>query len=229
MQARKSGTARHRQARGGDTGDPGAGIFSSESKTGVSVIYVHILESYTEMRPIYDDLRRKVDRVRPDLPDGVIGPIVNDEFGDVFGIIVALTGEGYTYAELKEVADDVRNELLLLSETAKVEIQGAQEERVFRVQQRAARRIRPVPAAACPDPRHAQHHHPRGGRDDGGGAHRARADGQFRVRGGSPALVIKLPGRQDLLYLETWRRLPGLHRSPESMMRYAARRASGWP
>ena len=51
---------------------------SSESKTGVSLIYVHILESYSEMRPIYDDLRRKVDRVRPDLPDGVIGPIVND-------------------------------------------------------------------------------------------------------------------------------------------------------
>jgi len=76
------------------------------------------------MDPIWDDLRRKVDKVRGELPDGIFGPIVNDDFGDVYGIIATITGEGYTPAELKEVADEVRDEILLIPETAKVEILG---------------------------------------------------------------------------------------------------------
>ncbi|MCA9402547.1 MAG: efflux RND transporter permease subunit [Candidatus Omnitrophica bacterium] len=104
---------------------------SSESKTGVSLIFVNIKESYSEMRPIWDDLRRKVDSARSELPEGIRGPFVDDEFGDVFGIIIGLTGEGYDYAELKKIADEVRDELLTLGEVAKVEIQGAQEERIF--------------------------------------------------------------------------------------------------
>ncbi len=103
----------------------------SESKTGVSVLYVNVKESYKEMRPIWDSLRRKVERAQSDLPVGVIGPFVNDEFGDVFGTIVTITGEGFNYADLKEVADDMQDELLRLEEVAKVEIVGAQEERVF--------------------------------------------------------------------------------------------------
>ncbi len=110
---------------------PELDFIASESKTGVSLIFVNMQESYTEMRPIWDDLRRKVERVVSDLPEGIIGPIVNDEFGDVFGTIVTLTGDGYSYAELKEIADDVRDELLLIPEVAKVEIYGDQEERVF--------------------------------------------------------------------------------------------------
>lgn len=104
---------------------------TSLSKTGVSILYVNIQEKYRQMRPIWDDLRRKVDRVRPDLPEGTVGPFVNDEFGDVFGILIALTGEGFSYAALKEVADQVRKSLLLLPDAAKVEILGAQQERVF--------------------------------------------------------------------------------------------------
>ena len=77
---------------------------TSQSKTGVSIIMVNILESYKEMRPIWDDLRRKVERVAPELPDSVRGPFVNDEFGDVFGTIVTVTGDGFSYAELKEIA-----------------------------------------------------------------------------------------------------------------------------
>lgn len=110
---------------------PEVDFISSESKTGVSIIYVNILESYKKMRPIWDDLRRKVDSARGDLPDGIRGPFVNDDFGDVFGTILTITGEGYTYAELKKVADQVRDELLLIEEVAKVDIYGAQEERIF--------------------------------------------------------------------------------------------------
>ncbi|NIM20448.1 MAG: AcrB/AcrD/AcrF family protein [Candidatus Latescibacteria bacterium] len=110
---------------------PEVDFISSESKTGVSIIYVSILESYKKMRPIWDDLRRKVGGVRENLPDGIRGPFVNDDFGDVFGTVITITGEGYTYAELKNVADQVRDELLLIEEVAKVDIYGAQEERIF--------------------------------------------------------------------------------------------------
>jgi multidrug efflux pump subunit AcrB len=104
----------------------------SESKTGASVIFVNIEERYRHMRPIWDKLRRKVEKARAELPaTGIIGPVVNDEFGDVFGILINLTGDGFSYRELKEVADEVRNEFLLLDLVAKVEIYGAQEERIF--------------------------------------------------------------------------------------------------
>ncbi|MDA0739256.1 MAG: efflux RND transporter permease subunit [Nitrospirae bacterium] len=103
----------------------------SESKTGVSMIYVNILESHRNMRPIWDNLRRKVDKAAQDLPDGVRGPFVNDEFGDVFGIVLTVTGDGFNYRDIKNVADDVRDELLRQSEVAKVDIYGDQEERIF--------------------------------------------------------------------------------------------------
>ena len=110
---------------------PELDVARSESKTGVSIIFVDIQERYRDMQPIWDKLRRKVDKARSDLPDGVIGPTVNDEFGDVFGILMMLTGDGFTYRELKEVADAVRDELLLIEDVAKVEIFGAQDERLF--------------------------------------------------------------------------------------------------
>ena len=111
---------------------PELDFISSESKTGVSLVYVNFREEFKEMRPLFDDLRRKVEKAEDDLPEDVIGPIVNDEFGDVFGIILSITGgEEFTYRELKDIADEVRDELLLIEEVAKVEIYGAQEERIF--------------------------------------------------------------------------------------------------
>jgi multidrug efflux pump subunit AcrB len=104
---------------------------SSESKNGISIVYVKIRAEYREMRPIWDSLRRKVTDVSPQLPDGVIGPFVNDEFGDVFGTVVSVTGDGFDYAELKNVADEVRDEVLLIADVAKVDIYGDQEERIF--------------------------------------------------------------------------------------------------
>jgi multidrug efflux pump subunit AcrB len=103
----------------------------SQSKTGVSVIYVNIKERYRELRPIWDDLRRKVSAAAPRLPAGVIGPVVNDEFGDVFGIVATITGEGFSYAQLKDFGDEVRDELLRIDEVAKVDVYGEQEERIF--------------------------------------------------------------------------------------------------
>ena len=104
---------------------------NSESRTGVSVIYVNIREEFKEMRPIWDNLRRKVDSVEPNLPEDIQGPFVDDEFGDVYPILFSMTGDGFSYMELKDIADDLRDELLRIKSVAKVDIMGAQEERLF--------------------------------------------------------------------------------------------------
>ncbi len=103
----------------------------SESRTGISIVKVNYKESYKQMRPIFDDLRRKIEDVAQDLPDGVTGPFVNDEYGDVFGSVYALTGDGFSNAELKDVADAIRDRLLKEPDIAKVSIHGAQDEVVF--------------------------------------------------------------------------------------------------
>ncbi|MEO1201881.1 MAG: efflux RND transporter permease subunit, partial [Pseudomonadota bacterium] len=103
----------------------------SESRTGISIITVNFKESYRVMRPIFDDLRRKVEAVVEDLPLEAATPVVNDEFGDVFGSVYTLTGDGFSYAELKEVADELRDILLKEPDIAKVEIHGAQQEVIF--------------------------------------------------------------------------------------------------
>lgn len=110
---------------------PELDFINSESRTGTSIVTVNIKESYKNMRPIWDNLRRKVEDVTGDMPEGAIGPFVNDEFGDIFGIVITVTGEGFTYAELNNVAEDLQSELQSLADVAKVEIYGVQEERVF--------------------------------------------------------------------------------------------------
>ncbi len=102
----------------------------SESRTGVSIVIVALKENVTNLRPIFDNLRRKVESIQSQLPTGVV-PDINDELGDVFGIIVGLTGEGFSYSELKDVADEIRDGLIKIPDAAKVEIAGAQEERIF--------------------------------------------------------------------------------------------------
>lgn len=110
---------------------PELDFIASTTKAGLSVIHVNIRASFKDMRPIWDDLRRKVDAGRDALPEGVIGPSVDDEFGDVFGFIYGITGPDFSFRELKDIADEVRDELLLLPDAAKVEIAGDQQEHIF--------------------------------------------------------------------------------------------------
>ncbi|MGB0678886.1 MAG: efflux RND transporter permease subunit, partial [Polyangiales bacterium] len=110
---------------------PELDYITSESRTGISIITVNIKNRYKVMRPIWDNLRRKVDRAARALPVGVGQPQVNDEFGDTFNLIFTIGSDGFSYAEIKDIADDVRDELLRIADVAKVDILGAQEERVF--------------------------------------------------------------------------------------------------
>ena len=110
---------------------PELDFVKSESRTGISIISVNIKESYRDLHPIWDNLRRKIEAAQVELPPESQPSVVNDEFGDVFGIVIGLTGEGYDYRELKDIADQTRDAMLRLSETAKVQVFGEQQEHIF--------------------------------------------------------------------------------------------------
>ena len=112
---------------------PHLDFLRSYSKPGESVVYVFVKDSSRpdEIRDTWYQVRKKVGDIRGTLPQGVVGPFFNDEFGDTFGNIYALTGDGYTYAQMKEAADRIRNQLLRVKDVAKVDLVGEQDERIY--------------------------------------------------------------------------------------------------
>jgi multidrug efflux pump len=104
----------------------------SYSKPGETTIILQLRESTPpkETAASWYQVRKKIGDIRATLPAGVNGPYFNDEFGDTYGSIVALSGEGFTYAEVKDYADFVRQQLLRVKSVAKVELFGVQDERI---------------------------------------------------------------------------------------------------
>lgn len=105
----------------------------SYSRPGESLIFLSTKDSTpaTEIPNVWYQARKKIGDIRHTLPNGVEGPTFNDEFGDVYGNLYALTGDGYDYAELKRQAESVRAELLRVDEVAKVDFFGEQKQRVY--------------------------------------------------------------------------------------------------
>jgi multidrug efflux pump subunit AcrB len=106
----------------------------SESVRGRSIVSAIIQDRYnkTKIPQVWDELRRKVNDVQAQLPPSVRGKsIVIDDFGDVFGIFLAITGDGYTQSELRRYADFLRRELLLVPNVNKVDLFSEQQEVVF--------------------------------------------------------------------------------------------------
>ncbi len=109
---------------------PEVKTISSESRTGLSIITVELRETVNDLSPVWNDLRRKVEGVISELPQGVV-PSVDDELGDVYGTVIALTADGFSSAEMKEIAEQVRDVFLKIDDVSKVEIRGIQQERVY--------------------------------------------------------------------------------------------------
>lgn len=105
---------------------------NSTSRTGLSIVSVTLKDQVSpeELQSIWDKLRRKLNGIR-DLPNGVKPDLNDDDVGVVYGIIVGLISDGYSYTEMKDYADDLRDELINLDDAAKVEYGGVQDERVF--------------------------------------------------------------------------------------------------
>jgi multidrug efflux pump len=112
---------------------PNADKIRSYSKPGESTILFQVKDSTraAEVNNIWYTVRKKVGDIRGTLPTGVQGPFFNDEFGDVFGVIYALEADGFSDAEVKTFADEVRQKLLRVTDVNKVELMGVQDEKLF--------------------------------------------------------------------------------------------------
>ncbi len=112
---------------------PYADKIRSYSKPGVSQITLELRDSSkpSEVANVWYTVRKKIGDMRGTLPQGVQGPFFNDDFGDVYGVIYALEGDGFNYAELKTFADAARLELLLVPDVGKVALFGDQDEKLF--------------------------------------------------------------------------------------------------
>ncbi|MEH6530554.1 MAG: efflux RND transporter permease subunit [Photobacterium frigidiphilum] len=106
---------------------------NSVSSRGLSQITVTMKNNYgpDDLPQIWDELRRKVNDIRPNLPPGVADPSIIDDFGDVYGIMLAITGDGYSYKELNDYVDYFRREIELVDGVGKVSVSGTQQEQVF--------------------------------------------------------------------------------------------------
>ena len=105
---------------------------SSTSRSGLSVVNVTLKDEVAaqKMQAVWDRLRRKLNALQG-LPQGVTPSLNDDGVGDVYGIVVGLTSDGYSYAEMKTYADDIKDALIKIPDAAKVEMGGEQEERIF--------------------------------------------------------------------------------------------------
>ncbi len=105
----------------------------SFTRAGTTTIFVDLVGS-AQGRDVSDtwyEVRKKVGDMRHTLPQGIVGPFFNDEFGDTFGIIYAFTADGFTHRELRDTVEDVRSQLLTVPDVSKIDILGAQDEVIY--------------------------------------------------------------------------------------------------
>lgn len=112
---------------------PNLDTLRSFSRAGETTIFVDLLGS-TSAREVSDtwyEVRKKVADMRHTLPQGLVGPFFNDEFGDTFGIIYAFTADGFTQRELRDYVENIRSELLFVPDVSRIDILGAQNEVIY--------------------------------------------------------------------------------------------------
>jgi multidrug efflux pump subunit AcrB len=112
---------------------PHLDFLRSYTKAGVTTIFVNLKGSTTakQVPDVWYHVRKSIGDMRHTLPAGVVGPGFNDDFGDTFGIIYGFTADGFSHRELRDYVEKVRSELLHVADVSKIEILGAQDERIF--------------------------------------------------------------------------------------------------
>ena len=105
---------------------------TSISSAGFSQITIEMKPTYRkdDLKQIWDELRNKVNDLKTQLPPGVATPHVIDDFGDVYGVLLAISGDGYSYEEIKDYVDYLRRELVLIKGVGKITVSGEQQEQV---------------------------------------------------------------------------------------------------
>jgi multidrug efflux pump subunit AcrB len=113
----------------------------SYTEPGESVVFVYLKDSTpaSDVPDLWYQVRKKVGDIKQTLPQGVQGPFFNDEFGDTYALIFALTSDGFSHRELRDYAERVRAEMLRVTDVAKIDLLGTQDENLFGVLYSAAR------------------------------------------------------------------------------------------
>ena len=112
---------------------PHLDFLRSFTRAGVTTIFVNLKGSANakEVADTWYQVRKNIGDIRHTLPAGIVGPGFNDDFGDTFGIIYGFTSDGFTHRELRDRVEDIRSQLLLVPDVSKIEVLGAQDERIF--------------------------------------------------------------------------------------------------
>src|SRR4249920_66636 len=112
---------------------PNLDYVRSYTKPGESVVFVYLKDSTraADVPDLWYQARKKVGDVKQTLPQGVQGPFFNDEFGDTYALIFALTSDGFSHRELRDYAERVRAELLSVPDVAKIDLLGTQDEKIY--------------------------------------------------------------------------------------------------
>jgi len=112
---------------------PSLDFLKSYTSAGQTTIFVNLKDSTppAQVPDIWYQVRKKVRDIANTLPQGIVGPGFNDEFGDTYGIVYGFTADGFTDRELRDYVVDVRKQLLQLPDVSKIDILGAQDERVY--------------------------------------------------------------------------------------------------
>jgi multidrug efflux pump subunit AcrB len=105
----------------------------SYTKPGESVLFVYLKDSTraADVPDLWYQVRKKIGDVKQTLPQGVQGPFFNDEFGDTYALIFALTSDGFSHRELRDYAERLRAELLGVADVAKIDLLGSQDEKIY--------------------------------------------------------------------------------------------------
>jgi len=112
---------------------PSLDFVRSYTSAGMTTIFVNLKQATRakEVPDIWYHVRKSIGDIRHTLPTGVVGPFFNDEFGDTYGIIYGFTADGFTHRELRDYVEDIRSRLLQVPDVLKIEVLGAQDEKIF--------------------------------------------------------------------------------------------------
>jgi len=204
---------------------------TSTSSAGLSQISPEIQKSYggAELQQIWDKLRRKITdmSVRGELPPGTSQPMVNDDFGDVFGRMFAVTGSGYSYGELEDYVDYLRRELILINGVSKVEITGARERQVYVEVSQSRLATLGIPIGRIYDLLQTQNVVSNAGKIRAGSESvRINPTGEFTDVQQLEQLLVSEPGASELIYLgDVAKVYMGFADVPNKIMRFAGEQA----
>jgi len=203
----------------------------STNRNGVSRVRARMLDRYDKsaLPQVWDELRRKVGDVQGQLPPGAGPSVVRDDFGDVWGVFIAVYGDEYSYAELKQVAKLLQRELLLVRDVTKIDFWGVQPEVVYVEPDRDRMSQLGIPPGRIVDLLRARNVAADAGRVEvGSELLRIRPSGEFQSVEAFENLLISEEGAPEQIFLRDVAQVRrGYQDPPDALLRYDGKRAIG--